>query len=422
MGSLWQKDARSLEQPLTSDGKSLLEGEKLGHVELDVSIVIPCLNEEKSVAGCVREGLVWLTSAGLRGEVVVVDNGSTDRSAELATQAGARVVNEPRRGKGNAVRRAMTTVSGRFVVLADADGTYDLRDLEPLIRPLRNGYDMVIGNRLRGAMEPKSMPWLHRRVGNPLFGALISLITRRRFGDCLSGLRAFRREAWSAMAPQASGFELESEMCLRAGRQRLRVTDVPVRYAVRQARSKLRGLTHGWAIARFIVLDSADIIFFIPAFLAVLVGISSLGVGMATTTGVEVGSVRWQPVFAGGVLVPGGIALMVLGLSAKWLAWRRGVIGPDWVTRQMGHHSSLALEFFLVAGIAALIAGGGIDAYLLWRWIADAPLSQAIGLGALAQTLVVSGLNLIVAAMLIGVLRAEPDSDPDEATDADIDV
>ncbi len=381
---------------------------------MDVSILIPCLNEERSVAECVQKARAWLARSGLRGEIIVIDNGSTDRTAELAAEAGARVLREPRRGKGYAVQTGMLESSGKYVVLADGDGTYDLSRLGPLLEPLRNGYDMVIGNRLRGAMERKSMPWLHRRVGNPFFGALISLITRQRFGDCLSGLRAFRRGAWVTMAPRAAGFELESEMCLRAGRHHLRVTEVPVPYAVRQAPSKLRGLTHGWAIARFILLESADIIFFAPAFLAVALGVLSLGIGTITTTGVDVGSVRWQPVFAGGILVPGGIAFMTLGLAAKWLAWRRGVIKPGWLLQMLNDPSARTLELFLLVGGAALVAGVGLDAYLLWGWSRDVPPPNPLGLGALAQTLVVSGLNLIVAAVLIGVLRAGSPSESGE--------
>jgi len=371
----------------------------------EVSIILPCLNEAETVAACVSDALSWLQESNTPGEVVVVDNGSSDGSAELAAAAGARVITEPRRGKGHAVRRGIEGTSGEYIVLADADGTYDLRHLEPLVEPLRNGYDMVIGNRLRGAMEPGSMPRVHRYLGNPLFSVAISLIAGQRFGDCLSGLRAFRREPWFVMAPQAAGFELESEMCLRAGRHRLRVAEVPVAYATRQARSKLRGLTHGWAIARFILLDSADIIFFVPALLAIAAGVGSLIIGVVVTEGVEVGSVPWQPVFAGGILIPGGTALITLGLAAKWLAWRRGVAKSDWLIRLLSAHSAPIVEVLLLGGSVALAAGAGLDAYLLWGWSRDTPPPSPLGLGAVAQTLVVTGLNLIVTAMLVGVLR-----------------
>jgi hypothetical protein len=374
---------------------------------LDVSIIIPCLNEEKSVAECVRRAQGWLDGSGLSGEVIVVDNASTDGTADAARAAGARVLSEPHRGKGNAFRTGVDASRGRYLVMSDGDGTYDLSDLDAFVRPLQEGYDMVIGNRLKGAMERRSMPWLHRRIGNPFFNTLIGLIARQRFGDVLSGLRSFTREAWETMSPAAAGFELESEICLRAGRHHLRVADVPVPYGVRIEPSKLRGLTHGWAIARFIMLESADLLFIYPGLAAIVLGIISLAIGVAASGGVEVGSVRWQPVFAGGILVPGGVAFLTLGIAARWLAWRRGVARAGRVVSVLRDESVPIGDYFLLAGLGSLIGGLGLDAYLLFKWtIVDEEPGLALGLGAVAQTLVVAGLNLVVASMLIGVLRA----------------
>lgn len=373
---------------------------------LDVSVIIPCLNEEASVGECVTKARMWLDGSGLSGEILVVDNASTDGTATVARAAGAHVIAEPRRGKGNAFRTGVRESRGRFIVMSDGDGTYDLSDLDPVVRPLEDGYDMVIGNRLQGEMESRAMPWLHRRIGNPMFGALISLITRRRFGDVLSGLRSFTRDAWETMSPAAAGFELESEICLRAGRNGMRVAEVPIPYGVRREPSKLRGLTHGWAIARFIVLESADLVFIYPGLFAVVLGILSLASGVAFSDGVDVGSVSWQPVFAGGILVPGGVAFLTLGIATKWLAWRRGVAHSGRVVNMLRDESVPVDEYFLLAGVLSLIAGVGLDVYLLWQWASDSPVSLALGWGAVAQTLVVSGLNLIVAAVLIGVLRA----------------
>ena len=372
---------------------------------LDVSVIIPCLNEETSVGECITKARAWLSGSSFTGEVLVVDNASTDGTADAARAAGARVIAEPRRGKGNAFRTGVRESRGRFIVMSDGDGTYDLSDLDPVVRPLEDGYDMVIGNRLDGEMERRAMPWLHRRIGNPLFSSLISIITRRSFGDVLSGLRSFTREAWETMSPAAAGFELESEICLRAGRNGMRVTEVPVPYGVRREPSKLRGLTHGWAIARFIVLESADLIFIYPGLLAIVLGILSLAVGVAFSDGVDVGSASWQPVFAGGILVPGGVAFLTLGIATKWLAWRRDVAHSGRVVNALRDESIPVGDYFLLTGAVSLIAGVGLDAYLLWQWAIDSPVALALGWGAVAQTLVVSGLNLIVASVLIDVLR-----------------
>ena len=385
---------------------------------LEVSVVLPCLNEAPTVGECVRQAKAWLEDARVDGEVIVVDNGSADGSIEIARSEGARVFVERRRGKGWAVARGIAESSGEIIVLADSDGTYDLAHLSPLVEPLRAGVDMVAGNRLKGAMEPGSMPWLHRRVGNPLFSWLIGAITRQPFGDCLSGLRAFRRDAWERMSPRATGFELESEICLRAGRKRLRIAEVPVPYAARRAQSKLRALAHGWQIARFIVLDSADLIFFAPAVFALALGIIALGVGALATEGVDVGSSRWQPVFAGGILIPGATALMTLGLAAKWLAWRRGIGEPGWLVAALTG-SAPVFEVFLFGGIGILLGGLVLDGFLLFRWSTDKPPPLPLGLGAIAQAMVVTGLNLMVAALLLGVLRASSSEQGHPATGDD---
>lgn len=372
---------------------------------LDVSIIIPCLNEERSIGECVTRAREWLGQSGMSGEVVVVDNNCTDRTAEIARETGARVVFEELPGKGNAFRTGMRETSGRFVVMGDGDATYDMGLLDEVIEPLKHGYDMVLGNRLRGSMESKSMPVMHRYIGNPAFNALIGLIARRRMGDVLTGLRAFTREAWERMAPVSTGFELESEMCLRAGRHGLRVTDVPVSYAVRRSPSKLHGLTHGWAIARFIILESADLILIAPGILAILLGIVALAGAVAQTSGVEVGSVRWQPVFAGGILVPGGIAFITAGIAAKWIAFQRGVAPVGRVVRLINDFDKPVGDWALLSGFASLAAGVIMDAFLLWQWANGD--TQSLALGAVAQTLVVSGLGLLVLAVLIGILRSE---------------
>jgi glycosyltransferase involved in cell wall biosynthesis len=381
------------------------ESHKAETEPLDVSIIIPCLNEEKSIADCVTKARLWLAGSGMTGEIVVVDNNSTDRTSEVAREAGATVIHEQLRGKGNAFQTGMRESRGRYIVMSDGDATYDLSNLDPMIEPLKQGYDMVIGNRLKGQMEAKSMPWLHRHVGNPIFNALIGLIARKRMGDVLSGLRAFTREAWEAMAPVSTGFELESEMCLRAGRHKLRVTDVPISYAVRRAPSNLHGLTHGWAITKFIVLESADLILIVPGLISILLGVLALASGLAQTGGSDVGSVRWQPVFAGGILVPGGIAFITAGIAAKWLAYQRGVARPGRVVGLLNDFSKPVADWALLCGLGSLLAGVLIDFFLLYKWL-DGD-TQSLAVGAVAQTLMVSGLSMLVLAVLIGVLRGD---------------
>ncbi|HSP54441.1 MAG TPA: glycosyltransferase family 2 protein [Dehalococcoidia bacterium] len=371
-----------------------------------VSVVIPCLNEALSVGRCVEQAVEGLGVAGVGGEVIVVDNGSTDGSPELAEAAGARVLREAERGKGHAARTGIRESSGDFVILADADGTYDLRELKPLIDLLREGYDMVVGNRLKGHMAPKAMPRLHRYIGNPLIGLVIALVSGRRFGDCLSGLRAFRRAAWYRIAPKSPGFELETEICLRAGRHRLKVHDVPISYFERQTPSKLSGPRDGWRIIRFILIDSADRIFLVPGVAGLILGALLLRAGFYFSA-FELGSARWEAVFAGSVLAPASLAAIVLGLATRWLHWQRGVVAdPGAFVRSLGERRARRMEMFFAFAAVCLVVGLSLDISLLVNHDYSEP--SPLALMATAQALVVLGAEVVAGAILFGVLRGIP--------------
>lgn len=321
-------------------------------------------------------------------------------------QAGARVVHAAERGKGHATRTGIRESKGTYIVMSDADGTYDLRQLRPLLIPLVEGYDMVIGNRLRGQIAKGAMPALHRYIGNPLIGGIIGLIARRWFGDCLSGLRAFRREAWNRMSPRSPGFELETEICLRAGRHRLRVHDVPVPYSRRETPSKLSGWRDGWRIIRFILIDSADLILTTPATLALLLAIGFLVAGL-TFSDLPLGSARWEAVFAGSILAPVAIAALFLGLATRWLHWQRGVVAdPGAFVRSLGERPARRIELFFAIGGLFLLTGLGLNLYILAESEFTSP--PPLALMAAAQTLIIGGVEVILGALLFGVLRGIP--------------
>ena len=198
-----------------------------------ISIVMPCLNERASVAACVRKAAGWLAKSGYPGEVLVVDNGSSDGSPELASDAGARVVFEPIRGYGSALRRGFAEAKGEWLVMVDCDDTYEFGDLDALVAPLGTGTDMSIGNRFAGGLAPGAMTWSHRYIGTPAISLLLRVFTGLRVGDSQCGLRAFTREALNRLALTTAGMELASEMILKAARSGLKIADVPVPYAER---------------------------------------------------------------------------------------------------------------------------------------------------------------------------------------------
>lgn len=222
--------------------------------EFDISVVMPCLDEEGAVAHCVSDAIGWIRAAGLRGEVIVVDNGSVDRSAEIAAQAGARVVGEAERGYGNAVRRGFREARGKYLVMGDCDGTYDFGHLGPLVGPLDGGYDLVVGNRLTDQLAPGAMPWTHRFIGTPVLSWLLRVLFRAQVTDSQCGLRSIRRESAERLDLRAPGMEFASEMILKAVRHGLRITEVPVPYGVRTGESKLSPLRDGWRHLRYLLV------------------------------------------------------------------------------------------------------------------------------------------------------------------------
>lgn len=219
---------------------------------LDVSVVMPCLDEAASVGRCVAEAFAAFEASGFQGEVIVVDNGSSDGSPSVAHAAGATVVSEPRRGYGNALRAGFAAASGEVVVMADADSTYDFRQMGALVDPVRAGVaDLMLGSRLDSARL--TMPFLHRTVGTPVLSMLISRVGGPQVSDSQSGFRAFRRDRLSALGLQSSGMELASEMLLRAAQEGWRVSEVPVGYHKRIGESKLATIPDGLRHLRLIV-------------------------------------------------------------------------------------------------------------------------------------------------------------------------
>jgi Glycosyl transferase family 2 len=366
--------------------------------QIDVSVVLPCLNEEEGVAECVEKAKTWFAHAGVRGEVIVVDNGSTDRSKEEAERAGARVIDEARRGYGAAHLRGFAEARGDIIVMADADGTYDLLALDPLIAPIHEGYDMVVGNRMQG-MEAGAMDWSHRFIGTPAINLLLSVFAGSRIDDSQCGLRAFTKEAYRAMDLRAPGMELASEMILKAYRRGLKVTEVPITYAVRKGESKLNTVRDGWRHLRFLLLHSPLYLFFVPGIAFVLLGLISLGITLGASGGLEIGGLTWQPVFAGGILLIIGTNALMIGAATHLYAATRGIILEDDLSRVL--RREFTLERVLGFAGALILTGIGLDALLFYEWVSGNDLGvSTAGLAAIAQSSIIIGTNVAFGGFL----------------------
>jgi len=374
---------------------------RAGHASSAVSVVLPCLNEVRAVGACVTEALDAMAAAGYSGEVVVVDNGSSDGSAAAARRAGARVVREERRGYGRALRTGIAHSRGDVVVMADCDGTYDLRNVARLVDPVARGEsDVVVGSRLNGTSR-HSMPLLHRYVGTPALTLLISQVTGGlRLSDSQSGFRAFRRRDALALGLRSSGMEFASEMLVNASRAGYRITEVPTRYSERIGESKLNTFPDGWRHLRLICLLA-------PQLLMTLIGVVLFCAGLAVTmagfiwpSGVSIGSMRWQPVFFGGIALILGVQAFVTGLMLAELGLRDGSGRPGLAF--MG--ASSFHRRCKLAGACAALTGLGLDAFLLIRWLDGVPFSRGMVLAGMAQSLLICGGSIASFAMLANAM------------------
>jgi glycosyltransferase involved in cell wall biosynthesis len=367
---------------------------------LDVSVVIPCLNEAESIEACVGAARKALDQGDYRGEVLVVDNGSTDGSGELAAAARARVIVEPRRGYGNAYLAGLAAARGRYIVMLDADMTYDAGELPRFVAALEDGGDMVLGDRMEG-IQPGAMPWLHRRVGNPVLTGLLNRLFGTEVNDAHCGMRAVRREVLPRLALRTSGMELASEMVIRAAKAGLDIRQFPIEYHPRQGESKLSTWSDGWRHLRFLLIHSPKHLFLIPG--AALVGLGSLIMAIVLTHLSILGR-DWgiHAEIAGSLLVVLGVQVLALGLCAR--AYGVYYMGErdDWFGRM---RSRWRLEHGLMIGGAIAVAGLISGAVLLGMWIDNGFGSLSEGqLAVLSATLVTVGAEVFFTSFLLSII------------------
>lgn len=249
----WEMSVRNVEMDVASRAAIEPKASRAAGRAEKISIVMPCLNEEVGIARCIEWAREGLERAGLPGEIIVSDNGSSDRSVEIARAAGARVVHQPLRGYGNAYHKGFAASTGSYIVMGDADLTYDFREIDRLIAPLREGYDYVLGSRFGGTIMPGAMPWTHRYIGNPVLTFILNVLFGLKSSDAHSGLRAFTREAYLRMGLVSPGMEFASELVIKAAESKLRVAEVPITYYPRAGSSKLNALHDGWRHLRFML-------------------------------------------------------------------------------------------------------------------------------------------------------------------------
>jgi len=366
-----------------------------------VAVVLPCLDEQDAVGLCVRQAQEALRAGSLEGEVIVVDNGSTDDSVEVATAAGARVIAEPRRGYGRALRTGFENACADVVVMADADGTYDLSKIPQIVRPVLEGdADVVLATRLDRATR-ESMPFLHRYLGTPVITFLTSRACGRRVtADSQTGYRAFRREQMLGVGLQSDGMELASEMLIKAARADFRIRDIDGGYAARIGQSKLDTWSDGWRHLMLILLLAPDLLLIGPGLVLAAAGVVTLGLAFVQPSGIEIGSARWQPVFFSGIALVLGVQALLAGVV---LAHTSPL--PTASKRRFSFLEDPRLpNRALAVGVIAILCGLAIDLGLFLAWWTDVTSVPTTGVGfgfaSLAQILLILGGTVALSGII----------------------
>jgi glycosyltransferase involved in cell wall biosynthesis len=365
-----------------------------------VSVVIPCLNEAQSIEESVRRARKALADNGLDGEVVVADNGSSDGSPELAERAGARVVHEPRRGYGSAYLAGFAAARGDYIVMADADLTYDFADVPRFVEQLEGGAELVMGNRMQN-IKPGAMPWHHRYIGNPLLTGILNLFFRTGVRDAHCGMRGIRRAVLPRLDLRSLGMEFASEMVIRAAKEGLDIREIPIEYHPRAGESKLSSFRDGWRHLRFLLVHSPTYLFLIPGALMAVLGL----LVMITVLGdINVFGRRWDlhTMIAGTLMTLVGAQVLALGFAARaYGVWYMGE-RDEWFQRM---EERFRLEHGLLAGGAVLLAGLSLVVFVGAKWIgAGGGALSETEISLLAATLVIVGLQIFFSSFLLSIL------------------
>lgn len=375
----------------------------------ELTILMPCLNEASTVARCVEKARGFLRRAGVVGEVLVADNGSTDASRALAEQAGARVIEVPRRGYGAALTAGIAAARGRYVIMGDADDSYDFSRLEAFLEKLRAGYPLVMGNRFKGGIRPGAMPALHRYLGNPVLSFVGRLFFRTRVGDFHCGLRGFDRAGVLGLGLRTSGMEFASELIVKAALAGWQIAEVPTTLEPdgRGRPPHLRSWRDGWRHLRFLLIFSPRWLFLYP-------GVALLSTGIALTTALYFAPVRF---FGAGLDIHSmlyaaaasllGLQLCLFALFARTSAQVAGLLPPHAALERLLR--LFYLERGLLIGFVLAVCGLGWSAMAFWQW-------HQAGFGALdprvvmretipASALMVGGTEIMLASFLLSIIR-----------------
>jgi glycosyltransferase involved in cell wall biosynthesis len=327
---------------------------------IEVSIIMPCLNEAETLAVCIKKAQRFIAENELAGEVIIADNGSNDGSQEIARRLNARVVNVPAKGYGSALKGGIEAAKGKYIIMGDADDSYDFSNLNPFIKKLRNGYDLVMGNRFKGGIASGAMPFLHRYLGNPVLTGIGKLLFGSPCNDFHCGLRGFRKDAISSLELQTTGMEFASEMVVKATLHKMQITEVPTTLSPdgRSRPPHLNTWRDGWRHLRFLLMYSPRWLFFYPGIFLILAGL------LATLSLLP--SPKVHSLLYSSTAMTIGFQIVTFALFTKVFGISEGLLPEDRRLNKLFDY--LNLETGLITGCLLLVMGTAASVYAFGIW------------------------------------------------------
>ncbi len=369
-------------------------------VKPTVSVVMPCLNEEEALPSCLEKIEKVFARAGINGEIVVADNGSTDRSVEIAQSMGARVVHQPVRGYGSAYHKGFAEARGDFLVMGDADDTYDFNLIPDFLEKLqKEGYDFVTGSRyLKGGDEHITL--LHRYIGNPMLTLILNLLFGTQYSDVYCGFRAFSRQAYDLIQPVSPGMEFNLELAINARLANLKIAEIPITLAPRKGESKLNTFSDGWRSLRMMLLYSPNKVFMLPGFTLLILGCFIHLSLLIRAAQPEARSAGFLTGICAIIFTVVGVQILSLGLHAKTYSWSRRFDNNNSLLSDFYKH--FKLETGLILGMIMIACGMAIIALLVTKWVL-LPVSK-YGLAPICASMIIVGFITVFSSIFISAM------------------
>ncbi|MFA5792756.1 MAG: glycosyltransferase family 2 protein [Candidatus Gracilibacteria bacterium] len=371
-----------------------------------LSIIIPCLNEEQTLAIVIKKALLSLKRLNISGEVIVADNGSTDRSVEIAKGLGARVIYVKEKGYGNALIAGMSEANGKYLLMGDADDSYNFEEIDEFVKYIQNGYDLVIGTRIRGKIEKGAMPFLHRYLGTPVLTFILNLLFKTKISDCNSGMRCLTKEAFYRLCLDSQGMEFASEMLIKSGLLKLKIKEIPITlYKDKRNRAPhLNTWRDGWRHLKFMFLYSPTYLFLMPGFVFMLAGFLLMFALLGGPLNLFGITFDYHTALLGSLLAILGYQVLITGVQAKAYAQTQKFKFKDSFIKNF--YKIFTVERGLVFGLLLFSFGFFMDLYVVYEWVqADFQNLHEANVIALSSSLMILGIQSLFSSFFLSILN-----------------